>query len=371
MPALRLRRTIRALAVLWLLTSAMALAQITVPTLGTRGDVPDAVVDSVTAGLRAGLVEAGFVVRPGELITAGIAGSLEPEFTRLIGEIDGSAYAVSGEVSATDPDAPQPFLVNVIAVEVASGRATDLISRPIDDDGTLVGLDLAAAIAAFAQPLARLPAGEAGLFVSTEPRGIEVLVEGVSIGRTPDVEPIMLAAGRYRVELRADGFLPEMRSVEVRDGETRFVHVVMTAISGGSIRVQSTPEARVELDGEPGGRSPVTLSALPGRHVLSIERDGFLPESVEVPVRTYRVTRVDVTLTPLQDPLVFWDEERSTVVRIDGVLQAGGWAEDIAPGLRRIELIRPSERIDVLRAVPESGAFRLDLETGDLLPLDD
>jgi hypothetical protein len=349
--------------------SVSAQAQITVPTLGTRGEVPSRFVETVTAGLRAGLVDAGFVVRPGDLITAGIAGSLEPDFTRLIGEIDGSAYAVSGEVAEAGQDAPQPFLVNVIAVEVASGRATDLISRPLDDDGAIVGLELAREIAEFARPLARLPAGEAGLFVSTEPRGVQVLVEGVPIGTTPDIEPLMLAPGRYRLELRADGFLPEIRSVEVREGETRFVHLVMTAISGGSIRIQSVPDARVQLDGEAAGRTPLTLSALPGRHVLTLERDGFLPHQVEVPVRTYRVTRVDVNLEPEREPLLFWAEQRSTVIRIDGVLQTGGVATGVAPGLRRIELIRPTERIDVLRALPDVGVFELDLTTGNLLPV--
>ena len=364
-----LRRLRAAVLVPLALVLGVASAQITVPTLGTRGTVPDRIVETVTAGLRAGLVDAGFVVRPGDLITAGIAGSLEPEFTRLIGEIDGSIYAVSGEVAEAGPDAAQAFLVNVIAVEVGSGRATDLISRPVDDEGAVVGLELAREIAAFARPLARLPEGDAGLFVSTEPRGIEVLIDDTSIGVTPDVEPILLAPGRYRVELRADGFLPETRSVEVRGGETRFVHVVMTAISGGSVRVRSTPEARVVLDDEPAGRTPLTVSALPGRHVLRIERGGFQPERVEVPVRTYRVTRVDVTLTPLREPLLFWAEERDTVVRIDGVLQTGSWAEDLEPGLRRIELIRPTERIDVLRAVPERGAFELDLVDGELIPL--
>lgn len=358
------------MVLLWI-AGHLASAQITVPTLGTRGEVPDAVVEAVTAGLRGGLVEAGFAVRPGDLITAGIAGSLEPEFTRLIGEIDGSAYAVSGEVAETDAGAAQPFLVNLIAVEVLSGRATDLISRPIDGDATAIGLELAGTIAAFAQPTARLPSGEAGLFVSTEPRGAEVVIEGVSVGVTPDVEPVMLAPGRYRVELRADGFLPEMRSVEVRDGETRFLHVVMTAISGGSVRVQATPAARVSIDGVPSGRTPITLSALPGRHVLRIERDGFEAERVEVPVRTYRVTRVDVALEPLRELVVFWDEERSTLVRIDGVLQSGGWAVDIAPGLREIELIRPTERIVVLRAVPTTGIYRLDLANGDLVAIEE
>jgi hypothetical protein len=78
------------------------------------------------------------------------------------------------------------------------------------------------------------------------------------------------------------------------------------------------------------------------------------------------VTRVDATLTPLREPLLFWAEERGTVVRIDGTIQPGGYAEDLEPGLRRIELIRPRERAEVLRAVPARGAFELDLETGEL-----
>lgn len=347
-----------------------AAAQVTVPRLGTRGEVPVELVDAVTAGVRAGLLEAGLEVRLGELITPGIAGSLEPEFTRLIGEIDGSAYAVSGEVAEAAPGAAAPWLVNLIAVDVETGRATDLLSRPVVSDGAAVGLRLAREIATFAQPLARLPSGDAGLFVSSEPRGARVLVEGVGIGVTPDVAPVMLEPGRYRVELRSDGFLPEIRSVEVRAGETRFVHVALTPISGGSVRIESVPEARVSMGGEALGRTPATLPALPGRHVLLLERDGFVPERIEVPVRTYRVTRVSAQLEPLREPTLFWDEERGTVVRIDGRLHVGGWAETIEPGLRRIELIRPDERVDVLRAVPDRGVYELDLETGDLRRVD-
>jgi hypothetical protein len=368
MPARSFRSFLRVLVAAWLL-GAWATAQITVPTLGTRGEVPSQLVATVTAGLRAGLLEAGLEVRPGELITAGIAGSLEPEFTRLIGEIDGSAYAVSGEVAAAGPDAAEPWLVNVIAVEVETGRATDLISRPLGEDGAIVGLQLAREIGRFARPLARLPEGDAGLFVTSEPRGARLVVDGVPVGSTPEAGPLMLAPGRYRIELRTEGFLPETRSVELQTGQTRFVHVVLTAISGGSVRVQARPEARVSLDGDPVGRTPITVPALPGRHVVVLERDGFAPERLEVPVRTYRVTRVDAVLAPLRQPLLFWAEERGTVVRIDGVLQPGGWAEDLRPGLRRIELIRPSGRSEVLRAVPDRGVFELDLGSGELREL--
>src|SRR5680860_380084 len=162
MPARSLATALRLLLILGAL-SGWAAAQITVPRLGTRGDVPVALVDAVTAGVRAGLLEAGLEVRLGELITPGIAGSLEPEFTRLIGEIDGSAYAVSGEVAEAAPGAAAPWLVNLIAVDVETGRATDLLSRPVISDGAAAGLRLAREIAVFAQPLARLPAGDAGL----------------------------------------------------------------------------------------------------------------------------------------------------------------------------------------------------------------
>lgn len=365
----------RLLPVLVLLAAALlgttVRAQITVPTFGTRGEVPPAVVDAVTRGLRAGLEDAGFEVRPGELITAGIAGSLEPEFTRLIAEVDGSRYAVSGEVAAAGADAPSPYLVNVVAVEADTGRATDMISVALEvGEGAAVGASLATEVAAFARPLARLPEGDAGLFVSSEPRGARLAVDGVPVGETPDAGSLLLAPGRYRLELRAEGFLPETRTVELRAGETSFVHVVMTAISGGSIRVQARPEARVFLDGEAAGTTPLTLPARAGRHEVRLERDGFRPETIEVPVRTYRVTRVDAALEPVEEPLLFWPETRGTLVRIDGRLQPGGWAEALEPGLHRIELIGPDAREEVLRAVPARGAFELDLETGELLPFE-
>ncbi len=340
------------------------------PTLGTRGDVPDAVVAAVTEGLRDGLRSEGLEVRAGDLITAGIAGSLDPEFTRLIGDLDGSAYAVSGEVAVAGPDVDRPYLLNLVVAEVDGDRASDLISRPLGpDEATAVGASVAREIATFARPATRLPSGDAGLFVTSEPRGARIVVDGVPVGTTGDAGPIQLAPGRYRIEVRTDGFLPEVRSVELRSGATRFVHVPMTAISGGSIRIQATPDARVDLDGVAVGRTPITVPAGVGTHVVTLRRDGFEPERIEAPVRTYRVTRVDARLVPAEEPLLFWEEERGTLVRIDGRLQPGGHATDLRPGLRRIELIRSSGRIEVLRVVPDSGAYELDLTDGRLIPL--
>lgn len=349
-----------------------ASAQISVPTFGTRGGVPAEAVDAFMAAFRAEVgKQTGLEVRSGDLITPGIASSLEPEFTVLIAELDAARYAISGEIAAVLNANGEPYAVNLIAVDAERGRATDLITHPWDPRAPAQTVaELAAAVARFTSALVELPRGDAGLFVSSEPREAQVFVDGVSIGHTSRLDVAMLAPGRYRLELRKDGFLPDARMIELRSGDTSFVHVVLTAISGGSIQVAANPSANVLLDGVPSGRTPVTLPALPGTHRVTLSRPGFLEESYEVLVRNYRVSRLDVSLAPATEPLVFWPEERQVLVFIDGRLQPGSFAEGIKPGLRTFEFTRGTETRSFLRAVPDRGVFQLDLDSGELVPLD-
>lgn len=349
-----------------------ALAQISVPTFGTRGGVPTEVVDSFMSGFRAQVGRAtGLEVRNGELITAGIAGSLEPEFTVLIAELDGARYAISGEIAAAVNTGGEPYAVNLIVVDAERDRSTDLITVPLDPTSPAPAVqELATAVAVFTSAAVELPRGDAALFVSSEPGEAQVFVDGVSIGRTSQLDVAMLAPGRYRLEVRKEGFLPDTRMIEVRAADTTFVHVVMTAISGGSIQVAATPRANVLLDGVPSGSTPVALSALPGTHRVTLQRDGFDEETFEVLVRNYLVSRLEATLTPAVNPLVYWSERREVHVTIDGVPQHGSYADGLKAGLRTFELSGPEGTRSFLRAVPDSGVFELDLSTGELIPLD-
>jgi len=358
-----------ALAVAALLAST-AWAQVSVPTFGTRGDVDEAVLSAFMAAFRSAVGAAtGLEVRAGERITPGIAGSLDPELTMLIAEIDASRYAVSGEVARVSDGGGHEYTVNLIVVDSQVERATDVISAALDPAAAASAAgDLAAVVAEFTTAVLELPQGDAGLFVSSEPGDAQVFVDGVSIGRTGQLDVAMLRPGRYQVELRKEGFLPEVRMVELRSGDTSFLHVILTAISGGSVQVTSHPSARVSIDGVAAGRTPATVPVLPGIHTVTLERDGFLPETVYANVRNYRVTRVEVTLKPAAPLVVFWDERREVLVYVDGRLQPGGHAEGIQPGLREFQLVRGGEVRRYLRAVPERGVLRLDLTTGDLVP---
>ena len=346
-----------------------AAAQLSAPTFGTRGEVPQEAVAKFMTTFRSSVGAAtGMEVRNGELITPGIAASLEPEFTMLIAALDSARYAVSGEIARVS-DSLESYTINLIVVDAERQRSSDLISASFDPSAPeIAALELAAAVAEFTTALLELPKGDAGLFVSSEPGDAQVFVDGVSLGRTGQLDVAMLPPGRYQLEVRKEGFLPDVRMIELRGQDTSLVHVILTAIAGGSVQLASYPAARVELDGEAAGTTPVTLSALPGMHTITLRRDGFLDESIEVLVRNYRVSRVRAELTPAAPLVVFWEEAREGLVFIDGALQPGGHAVDIRPGLREFELRRGGTTTTVLRAVPAAGLFRLDVVTGELQP---
>lgn len=339
-----------------------------VPDLPARGDVDPEVAGRFVEALRAALVERGQRVSAAPLITAGIAGSLEPDFAVLIAQLSITRYAVSGEVVARGA-ADGPYAVDLLAVDALEGRASDLLSRGFGL-ATLnaVAGEVAAVLVEFATSGPTLPVGDAGLFVSSEPRGAEVRVDGVAVGRSGAVDLLGLAPGRYEVELRLDGYLPEVRTLDLRGGDTRFLHVEMTAIVGGSLQVVASPPADVYVDGVPVGRTPLTIAAVPGVREVRVERAGFEPRTVTTPVRGFRVTRVELELVALGDPLVVWRTDRPVRVFVDGEPQEQGHALP-APGLRTIEVVADGTVRRWLRAVPDEGVFELDLDTGALVPL--
>ena len=213
-----------------------------------------------------------------------------------------------------------------------------------------------------------LPSGDAALFVSTVPREAEVRVDGVPVGMSGRLDVISLEPGRYELEVRKDGYLPELRAVDLRSHDTRFVHVVLTEVAGGSIRVASVPPGDVLLDGVAMGTTPVTLTSLPGVREVRIERPGFEPATFSVSVRNFRVHRVDAVLAPRAPTMLVWSRDAGGLVVIDRVLRRDGYAE-VPVGLVEIERVRAGSTQRVLRAVPDEGLYWLDLESLEVTPL--
>jgi hypothetical protein len=67
----------------------------------------------------------------------------------------------------------------------------------------------------------------------------------------------------------------------------------------GSLEIFSRPAgARVLLDGQPIGTTPLRLGVKPGHHAVRLEQAGYAPWSVTVNVGPDRVTRVSASLEP-------------------------------------------------------------------------
>ena len=368
-PLPRVRGRLAAVLLLWFASVGGAWAEgFAVPSFPTRNGVPAAVAETFTATLRSALAAQGLRVTSAPLVTAGIAGSLEPAFGELVARLEGTRYAVLGEYRFRD-DPEGPYAVDVVVVDAVGGRASDLVSRSFGlATIEAVAGDLADVLRAFTVPEPSLPVGDAGLFVSSNPSGAEVRVDGIVVGTTGALDLLGLAPGRYEVEVRRAGYLPEVRSLELRGQDTRFLHVVLTEVVGGSLQVVASPAAEVWLDGVFAGTTPATLTARAGDVEVEVRRAGFATRRATVPVRAFRVTRVEMTLEPLGEPLSVWSVADRVRVLVDGRLQADGYALPAA-GLRTIEVLQDGDVRRWMRAVPDAGVFELDLRTGDLAPL--
>lgn len=356
---------VAALWLLWAWASPAFAEGFAVPSFPPRGDVPEAVAESFMAALRGELAERGVRVSDAPLVTAGIAGSLEPAFGELVARLEGTRYAVLGEFLRRDT-ADGPYAVDFVMVDAVGGRSSDLVSRAfgLATQDAVAG-EVAAILLAFTVPEAVLPPGDAGLFISTAPSGAEVRVDGTVVGVSGALDLLQLRPGRYEVEVRLAGYLPEVRSLELRGGDTRFLHVVLTEIVGGSVQVLAFPEAEVWSEGRFVGATPTIFTALPGDVEVEVRRPGFLTRRFTVPVRGFRVTRVEAELEPLGQPMIVWSMAERARVLVDAELHDEGYAL-VGAGLRTIEVLQAGEVRRWLRALPEEGVFELDLRTGEL-----
>ena len=124
----------------------------------------------------------------------------------------------------------------------------------------------------FKLPLLRLP----GLLeLDTDPAGAQVHSDDILIGIGAG-EPIVLAAGPHVLTVSAPRHYSTQVSIEIEGMEKKQFQRVELAPAWGTFELISEPaEARVLLDGEEIGVTPLHFEALAGEHELVIHKDGY------------------------------------------------------------------------------------------------
>jgi len=118
-----------------------------------------------------------------------------------------------------------------------------------------------------------------GIFISTQPPGADVFINGAKqSGQTPVTLP--LAAGQYNLVLRLQGYQPYSGPIQVKDNIQTQLNVPLNAKSASRIawaQVNSVPKgAEIILDGVSTGQfTPARIQIPTGMHTVTLRLNGF------------------------------------------------------------------------------------------------
>lgn len=159
----------------------------------------------------------------------------------------------------------------------------------------------------FAFELQKLPGK---LRVTTPPlEGARIFIDGVDSGASPAT--LDIDAGEREIRVAAERYLPMTQRVTIEGvGRLQTLEVALQP-AWGTVAVGTRPDqARVRLDGQEVGETPLTLEPLQGPHTLEFTKEGWKPVTRTIEVRAGQATtlpaieleRIDGTLELLSDP---------------------------------------------------------------------
>ena len=184
-----------------------------------------------------------------------------------------------------------------------------------------------------------LAASKGTLVLRSPVKGAEVLVNGLSAGKTP-LRSMKLRPGKYKIEVSRLGFMTFRKSVQVRAGETTLRKTPLRAVAGVVQLTSNVPGAEVLVKGENVGTVEAPIEIGIGRVELQVIAPG------------YEVLSLTVDGLPGK-----WMKRRVTLVAASGGLELDSLTLDM-PGEDPAELSLDLE-LDMPAAEPE---LALDLE---------
>jgi len=174
--------------------------------------------------------------------------------------------------------------------------------------------------------------------VNTDPAGARVVIDGQAHGTTPTTAT--LSVGQHTIELSSDGVRRTM-TVNVAAGAqvSQFIEMPKAVAGTGDLQVRTDPAgAKVSVDGQPRGVSPLTVPGLtPGNHMVVLENDlGSVNEEVSiqpgataslvVPMKTPQGAPVSgwISITAPAELQIFENQRLLGSSRTDRIMVAAG-----------------------------------------------
>jgi len=208
----------------------------------------------------------------------------------------------------------------------------------------------------------QLTPNSAMIFVSTDPPGAAIAVDGRQVGETPgsvDVE-----AGEHTLELSLAGRKSvERRLIVAANAPQRLEGIALPELDG-KLRVTSRPSgARLSLDGRYLGKTPLEIDLSPDReHELRLARPGYETATRSLDIQAAGKGAIDVALVAEVGRIKVNAKPEDAIVFVDG--------RRLGPATETYEVSTEPHRIELRKAGYESRSERVRARAGFLVALD-
>lgn len=193
--------------------------------------------------------------------------------------------AIAEFEAAYDAEAKASPLINIALSQKALFRypaAIATLEKALaEHDDTMTDKDKAAARAAIEEMKSLL----AHVRLEVSPPHAEVRLDGVPVNRSESADTLTVGPGTHEIQVSADGYGSETRSVTVASGDRDVVVRVHLVPSQGYLRVNTgDPQILITVDDVVVGRGDWAGLLAPGPHIVRMGRAGEVPKSVQVDV---------------------------------------------------------------------------------------
>jgi archaellum component FlaG (FlaF/FlaG flagellin family) len=210
--------------------------------------------------------------------------------------------------------------------------------------------------------------------VTSDPAGAEVLVNGISRGKSP-CRVDRIPGGSVSLEIKADGFQPHTRDVTLAAGEVQTVDVQLKPLPG-TLRVVSIPEAgRVYIGDEFKGETPYDLAnAKPGTYRVRVERTGYEPVARDVTLDKGASITEEFRLTKNTGRLELVTAPAGSTVLIDGkkvgiTLTRGTDTSAVSDPFAIEEALEGEHTVEIFRKGFATQKRKIEIKRGETLTL--
>lgn len=116
-----------------------------------------------------------------------------------------------------------------------------------------------------------------------QPVGVEVEIDGQSMGTTPLQRPLSVDFGHREVRLSKLGYRPELRKLELEGGKPVEVAAILSEdLHQGALKIVTDPQSRIRVDGKIVGVGMWQAQVPSGSHTIQIEGDNKVSQTSEV-----------------------------------------------------------------------------------------